>query len=82
MCGKCGVVDCALCGGRNGGLYCLCTANYTVGTGGSAVRHQTRKTAPCVTHKIASLCYTQNCNLLYVKQPLCTICRTAILCYT
>ena len=49
-CGKCGAVERALCGGCNGGLSCICTASYSVGTGGSAVRHETRKTA--------TLCYT------------------------
>ena len=58
MCGKCGAVERALCGGPNGGLFCLCTSSYSVGTGGSAFRHETRKLPLCFTRKTAIMCYT------------------------
>jgi len=48
----CGVVERALCGGCNGGLYCLCTASYTVVTRRSAVRHQKIKLPPVLHVKL------------------------------
>ena len=45
MCRKCRAFERASCGVCHGGLCCSCTASYPVRTGGSAVRHDTRKTA-------------------------------------
>ena len=70
----CGVVESALCGGRNGRLFCLCIASYSVATSGSAIRHETRKTAPLLHVKLQPV--------LYIKQPPSTIRKIATLCYT
>ena len=66
--GKVGKAASCITGCQNDTIT-TCTASYTVGTGGSAVRHQTNKTVP-VLHIKLHPCVTRETETCFIRKTV------------